>query len=167
MVFAEGGRLLRPDAAPARRRPHRRDRRPGSAEFLTAFGDPFPARNFAAVIGLPPSDVPFFIECSNRISGSVNVVDADPVGAMNDIKAYFAVHLAERRKNPRDENTDFLTLLMNTDIDGRPLDDEEFLDICMTLTFGSLDTTKSVLAAPLASGRPSRRPGVGCQGSGA
>jgi cytochrome P450 len=117
----------------------------GSDDFLTAFGDPYPARNFAAVIGLPASDVPFFIECSNRISGSVNTVNADPVGAMNDIKAYFAVHLADRRKNPRDASTDFLTLLMNTDIDGRPLDDEEFLDICMTLTFGSLDTTKSVL----------------------
>jgi cytochrome P450 len=117
----------------------------GSVDFLTAFGDPYPARNFAAVIGLPASDVPFFIECSNRISGTVNAVNADPVGAMNDIKAYFAVLLADRRKTRRDENTDFLTLLMNTDIDGRPLDDEEFLDICMTLTFGSLDTTKSVL----------------------
>jgi cytochrome P450 len=117
----------------------------GSADFLTAFGDPYPARNFASVIGLPLSDVPFFIECANRISGSVNTVNADPVGAMNDIKAYFAVHLADRRKNPRDENTDFLTLLMNTEIDGRPVDDEEFLDICRTLTFGSLDTTHSVL----------------------
>jgi cytochrome P450 len=117
----------------------------GSADFLKAFGDPYPAQNFAYSIGLPAADVPFFIECSNRISGSVNTVNADPVGAMNDIKAYFAEHLADRRKHPRDEDTDFLTLLMKTDIDGRPLDDEEFLDICMTLTFGSLDTTKSVL----------------------
>jgi cytochrome P450 len=117
----------------------------GSVEFLTEFGDPYPAMNFAAVVGLPLADVPFFIECANRISGSVNSVNADPLRAMNDIKAYFADVLADRRKSPRDETVDFATLLMNAKIDDRPLDDEEFLDICMTLTFGSLDTTKSVL----------------------
>jgi cytochrome P450 len=117
----------------------------GSVEFLTEFGDPYPAMNFAAVVGLPLADVPFFIECANRISGSVNSVNADPLRAMNDIKAYFADVLADRRKHPRDETVDFATLLMNAKIDDRPLDDEEFLDICMTLTFGSLDTTKSVL----------------------
>ncbi len=116
-----------------------------TTEFLEAFGDPYPARNFASVIGVPLEDVPFFIDCANRISGTVNSVNADPVGAMNDIKAYFAEILADRRKHPRDENTDFATLLMNARIDDRPLDDEEYLDICMTLAFGSLDTTKTVL----------------------
>jgi cytochrome P450 len=117
----------------------------GSADFLKVFGDQFPARTFAYVMGLPQEDTPFFISCSNRISDTVNAVAADPVGAMNDIKAYYAEALADRRKNPRDPDIDFVTFLMGARIDDRPLDDEEFLDICMTLTFGSLDTTKSVL----------------------
>ena len=117
----------------------------GSADFLTAFGDPYPARNFASVVGVPVSDVPFFIRCANIIAGSVNTTGGDPVGAMNDIKDYFAVILADRRKNPKDPQTDFFSLLLATRIEGRPLDDEEFLDIMMTLTFGSLDTTKTVL----------------------
>ncbi len=117
----------------------------GSADFLTAFGDPYPARNFASVVGVPLADVPFFIECSNIIAGTVNTAGGDPVSAMNDIKAYFAQILADRRKKRQDPNTDFFTLLLDTQIDGRPLEDEEFLDILMTLAFGSLDTTKTVL----------------------
>jgi cytochrome P450 len=119
----------------------------GSVEFLDAFGDQFPAKSFAYVMGLPVSDTPFFISCAHQISGAVSAIGekADPVGAMNDIKAYFADVLAERRKEPRDPSVDFVTYLTAARIDDRPLDDEEFLDICMTLTFGSLDTTKSVL----------------------
>jgi cytochrome P450 len=119
----------------------------GSVEFLDAFGDQFPAKSFAHVMGLPVSDTPFFISCAHQISGAVSAIGekADPVGAMNDIKAYFADVLAERRKEPRDPSVDFVTYLTAARIDDRPLDDEEFLDICMTLTFGSLDTTKSVL----------------------
>jgi len=64
---------------------------------------------------------------------------------MNDIKAYFAEALADRRRAPRDPSIDFVTHLMGAHIDDRPLEDEEFLDICMTLTFGALDTTKSVI----------------------
>jgi cytochrome P450 len=119
----------------------------GSVDFLEAFGDQFPAKSFAYVMGLPATDTPFFISCAHRISGAVSAIGekSDPVGAMNDIKAYFADVLADRRKEPRDPSVDFVTYLTGARIDDRPLDDEEFLDICMTLTFGSLDTTKSVL----------------------
>lgn len=117
----------------------------GEADFLKVFGDHFPARTFASVMGLPQEDTPFFIDCANRISATVNTVNADPVGAMDDIKSYFAEALANRRSQPRDPSVDFVTFLMGATIDDRPLDDQEFLDICMTLTFGSLDTTKSVL----------------------
>lgn len=116
----------------------------GSVDFMKAFGDPFPARTFASVVGVPLSEVPFFISCSNRISETVTAADADPVGAMNDIKGWWAEALADRRKHPKEE-VDLLTLLMEAELDGRPFDDEEILDILMTLTFGSLDTTKAVL----------------------
>lgn len=117
----------------------------GECDWMKAIGDQLPARTFAHVMGLPQEDVPFFIECANRISETVNSVNADPVSAMNDIKAYYAEALAERRKQPGDPRTDFVTFLMGARIDERPLDDEELLDICMTLTFGSLDTTKSAM----------------------
>lgn len=117
----------------------------GEADFLTAFGDPFPARTFASVVGVPQADVPFFVQCANTIAGTVNSVGADPVDAMNRIKAYFADLMADRRRHRRDPGEDFLTLLMQSRIDDRLFDDEEILDICMTLTFGSLDTTKTVL----------------------
>ncbi len=119
----------------------------GEVEFLDAFGDQFPAQSFATVMGLPQEDVAFFIACARRISGAVSSVGekSDPVGAMNDIKAYFAEALADRRRAPRDPSIDFVTHLMGAHIDDRPLEDEEFLDICMTLTFGALDTTKSVI----------------------
>jgi cytochrome P450 len=117
----------------------------GRTDFMTSIGDQLPALTFASAVRLPETDVPFLINCANRISGSVTAVGLDPVGAMNDIKAYFADLVRDREKKRLDPAEDFLTHLMGVTIDDRPIESEELLDICMTLAFGSLDTTKSVL----------------------
>lgn len=117
----------------------------GRTDFMTSIGDQLPALTFASAAHLPETDVPLLINCANRISGTVSAVGLDPVGAMNDIKAYFADLVKDREKRPLDPSEDFLTYLMGVTIDDRPIDSEELLDTCMTLAFGSLDTTKSVL----------------------
>jgi hypothetical protein len=95
--------------------------------------------------------VPFFTGCSNRIFGTVNSVIADPVGAMNDIKADFAEILADRRKHPRDESTDFATLLMNAKIDDRSLEGgvpRHLCDTCVRVARHDQNRARLVVLAP-------------------
>ncbi|HET9078439.1 MAG TPA: cytochrome P450 [Acidimicrobiales bacterium] len=115
----------------------------GAVEFCSAFADQLPAHTLTEIVDLPRSDAPFFIDCANRIRGHVNAHDA--LNAMNEIKAYFVDVLAKRRAQPKDPDTDFLTYMLDAEVDGRPFDEEELLDTLMTLAFGSLDTTKTAM----------------------
>jgi cytochrome P450 len=118
----------------------------GECEFLTAFADDYPVRAFCLSVGAPQSDAEFFGSAVRRISGVL--FEGDPnafVSAMADIREYWRELMVDRRKNPRDTETDFTSYMLAERIDGRPLEDDEFLDICLTSTIGSMDTTKSVL----------------------
>lgn len=115
----------------------------GGVEFCSGFADQVPALTLTDIVHLPKSDAPFFIDCANRIRGHVNADGA--LGAMKEIKSYFVDVLKQRRANPRDPDTDFLTYMLDAKVDGRPFDEEELLDTLMTLAFGSLDTTKTAM----------------------
>ncbi|BBY18251.1 cytochrome P450 [Mycolicibacterium litorale] len=65
--------------------------------------------------------------------------------AMN-IYAMFAELLAERRRSPRD---DLMTALLNAEIDGERLRDEELLGFCLLLVLGGNDTTASLIGSGL------------------
>jgi cytochrome P450 len=120
----------------------------GVCEFVTAFAESYTSTVLTLTMGLPRDDASFFVDAANRIvSGVASPRDhSGPLGAMRDVKAYYREVAEERRRHPRDADTDFLTSLMNGRIDDRPLDDEEFLDICMTLSFGGIETTVGVLS---------------------
>lgn len=115
-------------------------------EFIKTFGDHYPARMFCLAMGLPQEDSAFFLARIHRIS-QVMFEGKDPtnfVEAMQDIRDYFR-ELLPRRESPLDVDTDFASMLLSSSIDGRPISDEEFLDVCMTLTLGSHETSRDVL----------------------
>lgn len=115
-------------------------------DFVKTFGNHFPARMFCLVMGLPKEDSPFFLSRIHRIS-QVMFEGRDPtdfVEAMNDIRNYFR-ELLSRRDDPRDVDTDFASMLLSSSINGRPISDDEFLDMCMTVTLGSHETSRDVL----------------------
>jgi cytochrome P450 len=67
------------------------------------------------------------------------------MAAWGEIATYWTDMIAERKKRPADPEIDFVTHLVQSRIDGRPLPDQDIADICVTLTVGSLDTLKSQL----------------------
>ncbi len=120
----------------------------GEVEFLSGFADLLPAQTLTRIIDLPISDAPFFVDCANRIRGQVGARGAvsDAVQAMKDIKGYFVEVLSDRRARPKDPTTDFLSYMLEAQVDGRPFEEDELLDTLMTLAFGSLDTTKTAMS---------------------
>ena len=119
----------------------------GRCDFLETFGDWYPVRAFVAMMGLPGDSAGLFVDCVRKISGAISEVDGTEqmLEGMNGITDYFRQALVDRRAHPLDPEVDFVAHLMRSGIDDRLLDDDEILDLCMTLTLGSLDTTKSQL----------------------
>jgi cytochrome P450 len=116
----------------------------GRCDFVAEFGIRFPTDMFLASLGLPMEDGPRFVEWVEAIFSSFTGGKA-AIEASAQIKQYFAEKLDERIAHPGDPETDFLTRLSTSEIEGERFDREEILTICMTLMTAGLDTTRSAL----------------------
>ncbi len=120
----------------------------GRCDVMTTFGDRLPAAGFLTSVGLPLEEADFFIGRVRRISGVLSDPAADKSDAMaawSEIAAYWTGIVADRRRNPRNPDVDLMSYLVGCTLHGQPLPDRDLLDLAVTLTFGSLDTTKSQL----------------------
>jgi cytochrome P450 len=120
----------------------------GSCEFVSAFAFPYPATTFMALMGWPISD-------GEMLSGWVDTflhgvlgadqqeTDAARGKAATDMHEYFAAMIADRRATPRDDIT---THLVQSEIDGQTISDEDLQDLLLVMMLAGLDTVQSVLA---------------------
>ncbi len=121
----------------------------GETDFTTTFGDRFPVRVFLTSMGQPLELADFFVSCVRRMSGATSGRPEDVermMGAWGDIAAFWTKELADRQASPLDPDTDFVTYLAQSTIDGGPFTDQDMVDTLVTLTLGSLDTLKSMLS---------------------
>jgi cytochrome P450 len=118
----------------------------GECDFHEEFATPLPSSIFLALMGLPQSDLPVFLQWRDDTIRP-DTDDLEEAQAIRDrvgreITAYFASSLAHRAANPDD-------LLMSRiavgEVDGRPLTREEQLGICHLLLLGGLDTVTATL----------------------
>ena len=120
----------------------------GGTDFTTTFGDRFPVQVFLLTMGIGQEDADFFVSCVRRLSGATSGSEEDVqkmTAAWADMSGYWEETLADRRRSPRDPAVDFVSHMAHCQLDGEPLPDRDILDIMVTLTIGSLDTTKSQL----------------------
>jgi cytochrome P450 len=66
--------------------------------------------------------------------------------AADDVYDYFRRLLAERRRTP---GSDVISALLDADADGRPLTDDELLDMCYLLFVAGLETTAGTIRAAM------------------
>ncbi|MBY0278494.1 cytochrome P450 [Candidatus Binatia bacterium] len=125
----------------------------GECEFDQEFAVPLPCAAFLTLMGLPQEELDLFLELKNGIIRPP-VDPMDMIAATEfrmktgeRIYAYFEKAIADRRARPQD---DMVTYLTTVDFDGRPLSDEEILDICYLLLLGGLDTVTATLGCSMA-----------------
>jgi cytochrome P450 len=124
--------------------------RDGECEFDAAFAIPLPCTAFLDLLGLPASDLGFFLELKDDIirphKGRPGVAPSELQPVRNAAGArnyeYFRRALDERDARPRE---DLLTALARAEIDGERLTRNEILDICFLLLLAGLDTVTSTL----------------------
>ena len=117
-------------------------------ELCGAFAVPFPQQVALRMIGFPDDDRPDlarWIDDITRLRG----IDDEKVGeAAVGVMSRIIERLEERRDQPRRD--DLISVLLEAEIDGRPLDEDEQLFTMTLLLLGGLDTTTSAIAMALA-----------------
>jgi cytochrome P450 len=124
----------------------------GRVELNEAFAVPLPCTIFLALLGLPQDDLPRFLRIKDDIirpAGGLASREATAIRARTaqEIYGYFSPVVAARRAEPRD---DLITRLVDAEVDGHRLSDEDILDICFLFLIAGLDTVTATLTCSVA-----------------
>jgi hypothetical protein len=131
----------------------------GAWDFVSGFAGPLPAIVIADMLGVPREDRQQFRTWSTTLiqSNPVRGEFGPGLDAAAALYEYFSAFLAERRAHPRD---DLMTALVQAEVDGEHLSEEELLGFCLLLLVAGHETTTNLLsnsAAILAAHPESRR----------
>jgi cytochrome P450 len=121
----------------------------GELDIVHDIASPVPAMLTMSLLGLPLEGwervaTPFH-EISWAVPGSDMYTRA--IEGLFTILGEIAVELKARKDEPRD---DLLTFLANAEIEGRPLTEEECIQICFLQLIGGVDTSTGLLSHSLA-----------------
>ncbi|WP_432198199.1 cytochrome P450 [Streptomyces sp. bgisy027] len=117
----------------------------GECELVAELAQPFPTRIFVDMLGIPQEEATDFRNWNYEI---LHGQHKDPSGASR-AKAGAAARgrltelLAERKRRRED---DILSVLIDSEIDGQKLDDEEILDHAFLLFLAGLDTVQGAIS---------------------
>ena len=116
----------------------------GGCDAAEAFCKPLPIAVLARILGVEPADQALFAEWTTAIveHGATDPARAAKAGA--DIYAYFANLLDARRDDPRD---DLVTYLLEAELNGERMSDDERLGCSVLLLLAGIDTTWSTLGS--------------------
>lgn len=118
---------------------------PGSVhEFAEEIAAPLPTRMIAQLIGAPPDDWEQFRAWSDAATGTADPeIELDPFVAIGQLFEYFQQVIAARRTDARD---DMLSILVNAEIDGHRLTDDDLLNFAFLLLVAGNETTRNLIA---------------------
>jgi cytochrome P450 len=123
----------------------------GEMDLAADYAVPLPMMVIAEMIGIPSSDWPYFNRWSNIIlqlshtrSGGAEAAQAlsDFTAVTAEMNAYLTDMLAERRVSPKD---DLLTRLLEAEVDGERLTQEEILGLFQLLILAGQETTTNLI----------------------
>jgi cytochrome P450 len=109
----------------------------GHADLIPQLTFPFPVRVIARILGLPEADWPRFLRLSTELIAVMRNWDR-AVAASRELRGYFGEIIADRRRNPRD---DLVSQLIEAEVDGRRLTDDEIYPFLLLLLPAGAETT--------------------------
>ncbi|MCP4905194.1 MAG: cytochrome P450 [bacterium] len=120
----------------------------GECDFVTEISAPLPIAVIGWLLGVPEEDWEMLFDWTNRTLGAGDPEyqeegkDAGQTAqaAQIELYQYFTQLVAERRKNPQD---DLVTAFIQSEYQGRPLNDMEVLSWCFIITVAGNETTRN------------------------
>ena len=123
--------------------------------FMRSFASQLPSIVICDLIGIPEERREAFLECTEAMieTGPRAHPIAEPAGR---IYKEFETLLAQRRQQPRD---DLMSALLDAQVDGEGLSEQELLGFCFNLIIGGTDTTMNLIGngAVLLAAHPEQR----------
>src|SRR5258708_2284452 len=119
----------------------------GKCDAAARYTKHVPVRTIAYMLGIPEKDGDLFIKWIHQIL-ELSIKDESMLAqAVQEMTAYFADHIEERKKRPTD---DLISKLMKAkDKDGQPLDDSHVLGSLRLILIAGIDTTWSAIGSSL------------------
>jgi len=116
----------------------------GGGNFVDQVASQFPLEVIGDMLGIPAEDRQKIFDWTNQMTGAEDAdlarEDNDPNAAALEVLMYSMGLAADRRENPRD---DIVTKLVNADVDGRGLTDDEFGFFVIALAVAGNETTRN------------------------
>ncbi len=118
----------------------------GPVDLVASFAGPLPTIVIAELLGVPASDREWFRARSNAATQfQPGVPRSSEVGErVQELAAYMARALAERRTRPRD---DLLSALVEAEIDGQRLSEPELIGFAFLLLVAGNETTANLIGS--------------------
>jgi cytochrome P450 len=118
----------------------------GGCDLVADFAIRFPTDMFLATLDLPLTDGEEFLYWVEKIfRGFAGQEPEEAARAVEWIRGYFDRAIDDRERAPRDTETDFISRMLVSDLDGTPISREDIITICLTVLTAGLDTTRSAL----------------------
>ena len=115
----------------------------GEADLMHEFARHVPSLVIGEMIGVPEDRREAFLDWTEAMVESGEDRIQQTIQAATNIYAEFSKLLAERRTAPRD---DLMSALVDAEIDGQRLGEEDLLGFCFTLIVAGNDTTTNLIA---------------------
>ena len=122
----------------------------GKIELVEAFAGPLPIIVIAEILGIPTEDRRLFKEWSDRLVESPDEQTDESLQASmqekarvsQELGAYFKTQIDARRVTPRN---DLLTVLLEAEVEGERLNEQQLLSFCLLLLVAGNETTTSMI----------------------
>src|SRR5271170_1721650 len=114
----------------------------GSGDFVEQVSCELPLQAIAGLLGVPQEDRDKLFRWSNEMTGGTDpeYATVDPAQSSMELIMYAMAMAAERNQNPTD---DIVTTLIQADIDGEKLSDDEFGFFVVMLAVAGNETTRN------------------------
>lgn len=109
----------------------------GRADLVRELTFPFPIQVISALLGLPEEDLPKFHRWAVELIGIAMDIERG-FAASRKLRDYFAGILAKRRQEPQD---DMISVLVQAELDGHKLEDEDIFAFLLLLLPAGAETT--------------------------
>lgn len=113
----------------------------GECDFVSQIAEHYPPEIFLKLLGIPSDRRETFVAWVDAMARSPDPATARETSLR--VAALMRDVLAERRANPGD---DIISRLLTEEFEGRPLNEDELVGICVLLFIGGLDTVVALIS---------------------
>jgi cytochrome P450 len=116
----------------------------GGGDLLREYAAPLPSRVIGELIGIPREGLPAFLEWTEAMVATEPGQDREAIRRTSAERIYgaFGELLAQRRRRRRD---DLMSALLDAEVEGVRLGDDELLGFCFLLVVAGNDTTTNLI----------------------